>query len=81
MIKDLVVNLSQICIKSIMMDMVVAYVPSNYGMLLSREWGSKLGGMLQLDMTYATIPIFGGETKRLYRETKLYYRVSDPKKP
>jgi hypothetical protein len=37
--------------------------------------------MLQLDMTYATIPVFGGETKRLYREIKLAYTVSDPKNP
>ena len=34
-----------------------------------------------MDMTNATIPFFGGETKRLYRETKLAYIVSDPNHP
>jgi hypothetical protein len=60
MIKDLVVNLAQIPVKSILMDVVVVDVPAKYGMLLSRSWGAKLGGSLQLDMTYATIPIFDG---------------------
>jgi hypothetical protein len=60
MIKDLVVNLAQIPIKSILMDIVVTDIPLKYGMLLSSSWGAKLGGTLQLDMTYATIPVFGG---------------------
>jgi hypothetical protein len=81
MIKDLVVHLAQIPVKSVLMDIVVADVPVNYGMLLSRSWESKLGGSLQMDMTYATIPVFGGETRRLYRETKLAYTVSDPNHP
>jgi hypothetical protein len=81
MIKDLVVNLAQIPVKSILMDVVVADVPAKYDMLLSRSWGAKLGGSLQLDMTYATIPIFGGQFTRLYRETRLAYTVSDPQNP
>jgi hypothetical protein len=48
-------------------------------MLLSRSWATKLGGSLQLDMTYATIPIFGGQFTQLYREIGLAYIVSDPK--
>jgi hypothetical protein len=60
MIKDLVVNLAQVPVKSILMDVVVVDIPAKYGMLLSRSWGAKLGGSVQLDMTYATIPIFGG---------------------
>jgi hypothetical protein len=63
------------------MDIVVADVPINYGMLLSRSWASKLGGSLQMDMTYATIPVFGGETRRLYRGTKLVYTISDHNHP
>jgi len=59
MIKDLVVNLAQIPVKSVLMDVVVAGIPPKYGMLLSRSWGSKLGGSLQLDMTYTMISIFG----------------------
>jgi hypothetical protein len=81
MIKDLVVNLAQVPVKSILMDVVVADVPAKYGMLLSRSWGAKLGGSVQLDMTYATIPIFGGQFTRLYRETRLAYTVSDPQNP
>jgi hypothetical protein len=78
MIKYLVVNLAQIPVKSVLMDVVVVDIPPKYGMLLSRSWGTKLGGSLQLDMTYATIPIFGGQFTRLYRETRLAYTVSDP---
>jgi hypothetical protein len=47
-----------------MMDVVVADVPANYGMLLSKTWERKLGGTMQMDMTYAIVPIFGGENKR-----------------
>jgi hypothetical protein len=51
MIKDLVVHLAQIPVKSVLMDIVVADVSVNYGMLLSRSWASKLGGSLQMDMS------------------------------
>jgi hypothetical protein len=57
MIKDLLVNLAQIPVKSILMDVVVADVLAKYGMLLSRSWGTKLGGSVQLDMTYF-LPLF-----------------------
>jgi hypothetical protein len=80
-IKDLVVNLSQVPVKTILMDVVDANVPAKYGMLLSISWGAKLGGSVQLDMTYATIPFFGGQFTRLYRETRLVYTISDPQKP
>ena len=57
LIKDLCVNLAQIPAKSFVKDIVVADIPPNYGMLLSRSWGAKLQGTLQIDMTYATIPL------------------------
>ena len=41
------------------MDIVVADIPHKYGILLSRSWGAKLQGTLQMDMTCATIPVFG----------------------
>jgi ribonuclease HI len=81
MIKDLVVSLAQIPVKSVLMDVVIADIPPKYGMLLSRSWGAKLGGTIQLDMSYATIPVFGGQFTRLYRETRLAYTVSDPQNP
>jgi hypothetical protein len=43
-------------------------------------WGGKLKGTLQLDMSYATIPVFG-QQRRLYRETLMKYMVSSQEKP
>jgi len=63
------------------MDVVIVDIPPKYGMLLSRSWGTKLGISLQRDMTYTTIPIFGGQFTRLYWETRLTYTVSDPCSP
>jgi hypothetical protein len=78
MIKDLVVTLAQVPVKSIVMDVVIADIPPKYDLLLSTSWGAKLGGSLQMDMTYAMIPVFGGKFTRLYRETRLAYTVSEP---
>jgi hypothetical protein len=50
-------------------------------MLLSRTWVKKVGGSLQMDLTYATIPMFRGEHRRLYREVILSYIVSDHQNP
>ena len=80
LIKDLVISLTQLLMKSVMIEIVMADIPASYGMLLSRAWVVKLGGNLQMDMSFATIPIFGGEEKRLYRETKLQYVVRRHKK-
>ena len=63
------------------MDIVVAEVSPKFGMLLSRSWIKKLGGTLQMDLTYATILVFGGEQRRLYREAQLAYIVSDEANP
>lgn len=43
------------------MDIVVDDIPERFGILLSRLWGMKLGGSTKLDLTYATILVFGGE--------------------
>ena len=42
------------------MDVVVTDITPKFGMLLSRYWAKKVGGTLQMDLTYATIPVFGG---------------------
>jgi ribonuclease HI len=76
-IKDLVVSLFQLPMKSVVMDIVVADVPPKFGMLLSRSWIKKLGGTLHMDLTYVIILVFGGEHRRLYREAQLAYIVSD----
>jgi len=59
---------------------VLADIPTKYGMLLSRLWGEKMKGSLQLDLSYATISVFG-QPKRLYRETLMKYVVSSEEKP
>ena len=59
LIKDLVVSLDQIPAKNVLMDVVVADIPPRFGMFLSRSWGEKLKGTLQLDFSYATTLIFG----------------------
>ena len=46
LIKDLVVNLTQLPSKGIMMDIVVANIPPKFGLLLSRSWSKSLGGTL-----------------------------------
>ena len=62
------------------MDVVVADVLVKVGMLLSTSWAAKLKWTLQMDMSYATIPIFS-EQIRLYRERTLAYMISSPKCP
>jgi ribonuclease HI len=79
LIKDMVINLAQLPMRSMVMDVVVADIPPKFGLLLSRSWGKRLGGTLQMDLSYATIPVFGGEMKRLYRENQLAYIISDGK--
>jgi hypothetical protein len=34
-----------------------------------------------MDLTYATIPVFGGEHRRPYREAQLTYIISDEANP
>ena len=67
LIKDLVVSLHQIPEKNLVMDVVVADVPPKFGMLLSRSSITTLKGTLQMDLSYATILVFGTH-RRLYRE-------------
>jgi hypothetical protein len=81
MIMDLVFTLEQVPVKSILMDVVIVDIPPKYGLLLSRSWGVNMGGSLQLDMDFSTIPVFGGKFTRLYRETRLAYTVSDLQNP
>jgi hypothetical protein len=80
-IKDLVVTLFQFPMKSVVMDIVVVDVPPKFGILLSRYWIKRLGGTLQMDLSYATIPFFGGEHRRLYGEAQLAYIISDEANP
>jgi hypothetical protein len=58
-IKDLVVSLFQLPMKSVVLDIVVPDVPLKFGIILSIYWIQILGGTFQMDLTYATIPVFG----------------------
>jgi hypothetical protein len=80
LIKDLVVSLSQILAKNMVMDVVVVDIPPKFGMLLSISWDAKLKGTLQIDMSYATIPVFC-QDRRLYGELLLKYMVNDKAQP
>jgi hypothetical protein len=80
-IKDLVVTLFQLPMRSVVMDIVVVDAPPKFGMIFSRSWIKRLGGTLQMDLTYATIPVFGGEHRRLYREAQLAYIISNEANP
>ena len=62
------------------MDVVVADVPTKFGMLLSIFWVSKLKGTMQMNMSYSTIPVFGIQ-RRLYRENRLKYMISSKECP
>ena len=57
-IKDIVVNLTQLPIKSVIMDVVVANITPKLGMLISRSWDKKVGGTLQMHLSYASIHVF-----------------------
>jgi hypothetical protein len=39
------------------MDIVVVEIPDVWGMLLSRKFASKLGGTLEIDLSYVNIPL------------------------
>ena len=80
LIKDLVVTLSLAPFSIIIMDVVVIDIPPKFDMFLFRSWASKLKGTLEMDMAYATIPLFG-EHRKLYREKRLAYVVNSQDKP
>ena len=45
-IKDMVVSLAQLPMKSVIMDVVVADITPKFGLLLSRSWEKKVGGTI-----------------------------------
>jgi hypothetical protein len=63
------------------MDIVVIDVPDIWGMLLNRKETADLGGSLQMDLSYATLPTPDGITFKLNREVYRKYHVEDPKNP
>ena len=59
-IKYLVVCLTQFPMKILLMDVVITDISSKFNMLLSISWDKRVGGTLQMDLSYATIIVFGG---------------------
>ena len=80
LIKDLVVALHETPEKNIVMDVVATNVTPKFGMMLSISWAAKLKGTLQMDLSYATIPVFG-EQRGLYRDNCLAYMISNKENP
>ena len=81
LIKDLVVTLAQIIVKSVVLDFVVTDIPPKFGMLLSRSCCAKLGETLQMDMSYAIIHVYGGDQLRLYRELRFVHTICKTNQP
>jgi hypothetical protein len=57
------------------MDVLVIDCPTQWGMLLSRKWVADAGGSIQMDLSYADIPISQVEKVRLYREHKMLHML------
>ena len=50
------------------MDILVIDVPNKWGMFLSRKWDVDLGGSIQMDKTYAIVPLFEYTMVKLHSE-------------
>jgi ribonuclease HI len=81
LIKNLQVHLDAFPDILIEMDIVVIDVLDAWGMLLLRKTAADLGGNIQMDLTYATIPTPDGAMFRLKRELERRYHVEDPRNP
>lgn len=55
-------------------DITVVEVPTNYGILLSRQSSNLVGGNIQLDLSYASIPV-NGRYVRIDREPRSSYII------
>jgi hypothetical protein len=81
LIKGLQVHLVAFPDIMIEMDILVIGVSDAWGMLLSRKTAANLGGNIQMDLAYATIPTPDGSMFKLNRELERKYHVEHPKKP
>lgn len=80
-IKNIFVSLEACPDKTFYMDIIVIDVPPSWGMLLSRKWAAELGGRLQNDFTYITVPLGANEYITLNNELERMYHVEDPTEP
>jgi len=80
-IKDLAVSLFQLPMRGMVMDIVVVGIPPRFGMLLSRSWIIRLGGTLQMDFTYAIVPIFEGKKEDFIENLSYHISLVTAKTP
>jgi len=57
------------------MDMVVIDVPNSWIILLSHKWVVDLGGIIQMDLSYDTIPTCDNTFVNLHHEQMRRYHV------
>jgi hypothetical protein len=57
---------------------MVVDIPDVWGMLLSRNFASKLGGTLEMDLTYVNIPLKDGTIGRLQNVPVTTTHVQEP---
>jgi ribonuclease HI len=81
LIKGLQVYLKAFPDIMIEMDIVVIDVPDLWGMLINRKSAADLGGNIQMDLSYATLPTPSGGTFKLDREVYRKGHVEDSKSP
>ena len=81
MIENHLVRLAKYPDIQITMDILVIDVPDEWGMLLSRKWGATLGGSIQMDWTYATVPASEFSLVKLYFGKEKRYHVENPQRP
>ncbi|KAH9309921.1 hypothetical protein KI387_037832, partial [Taxus chinensis] len=63
--------------KNLKLDVVIVDYPAKWGMSVSRKRATSVGGSVQMDMSYAIIPIEGSLVK-LPGEKKILYLIEDP---
>lgn len=76
--KDLKVSLPRKPDISLLMDIVVIDIPDVWGMLLCRKWGATVGGHVQMDLSYATLPQSDGTPFILRREPTYLSHIIEP---
>jgi hypothetical protein len=75
LIKDLKVGPTAYSDIFVLMDVTVIDVPNAWGMLLSENWATCLGGNIRMDLSHATIPTCEGTYVTLHREPTMRYQV------
>jgi hypothetical protein len=77
-IENVEVFLKEYLEKVIHVHIVVVDIPDVWGMLLSRKFASKLGGTLEMDLTYVNIPLKDGTIGRLQNVPVTTTHVQEP---